>query len=133
MCTEAGQAERTMATKQMQASPNRGTRTERAGRFFARSALALTATWLFACSDGDATESPGGGGSTSKGTGSGVAAGGGSSLGGRTSAVGSSGGGASGPELASCTHYASPRGGGDGSSAASPFSVAEFWPIAQPA
>jgi hypothetical protein len=31
-----------------------------------------------------------------------------------------------------CTHYASPNGGGDGLSQSSPFQIADFWPVAGP-
>ncbi len=33
---------------------------------------------------------------------------------------------------AACTHYASPAGGGNGLSTASPFKIANFWPVAAP-
>lgn len=33
---------------------------------------------------------------------------------------------------ASCTHYASPSGGGNGSSSAQPFRIANFWSVARP-
>jgi len=31
-----------------------------------------------------------------------------------------------------CTHYASPAGGGSGTSASSPFKISSFWPVAKP-
>ena len=33
---------------------------------------------------------------------------------------------------ATCTHYASPTGTGTGTSAAQPFKIANFWPLAKP-
>src|SRR5262249_6248067 len=35
-------------------------------------------------------------------------------------------------ETTTCTHYASPDGGGDGISQSSPFQIADFWSVAGP-